>query len=99
ICYNLLSLLKLEYMETMKLKVRKIGNSKGIVIPQKYLKIVESDKEEIEVEVDEKGILLKSNNDIPRKGWANAFKRMAKNGDDKLVMPDIFEDETFEEWK
>ncbi len=86
-------------METMKLKVRKIGNSKGIVIPQRYLKIVEGDTDEINVEVDERGILLKSNNDVPRQGWAKAFKRMAKNGDDKLLMPDVFEDETFEEWK
>jgi hypothetical protein len=43
--------------------------------------------------------LLKSNNDVPRRGWEDAFKRMAKNGDDKLLMPDVFEDETFEEWK
>ncbi|HEY8687614.1 MAG TPA: hypothetical protein VIM07_00150 [Chitinophagaceae bacterium] len=28
----------------------------------------------------------------PRRGWAKAFKRMAKNGDDKLLMPDIFDD-------
>ncbi len=85
-------------METLKIKVRKIGNSKGIVIPKKYLKKVESDKEEILIEVDEKGILLKSHNQTPRKGWAKAFKRMAKNGDDKLLMPDVFEDENFEEW-
>ncbi len=86
-------------MEIMKLKVRKIGNSKGIVIPQKFLKIVQSDKEEIVIEVDEKGILLKSNNQSPRKNWAKAFKRMAKNGDDALLIPDIFKDETFEQWK
>ena len=33
-----------------------------------------------------------------RKGWAKVFKTMAKNGDDKLLMPDVFEDEKFEEW-
>ena len=86
-------------METLKLKVRKIGNSKGIVIPQKFLKIVQSDKDDIVIEVDEKGILLKSNNQFPRKGWAKAFKRMAKKGDDTLLMPDVFEDEISEEWK
>ncbi len=85
-------------METLRIKVRKIGNSEGIVIPQKYLKVVKSHKDEIEIEVDEKGILLKSSTQTPRKGWAKAFKRMAKNGDDKLLMPDVFEDETFEEW-
>ncbi len=34
----------------------------------------------------------------PRSGWAKAFKRMANNGDDKLLMPDVFEGEKFEEW-
>lgn len=85
-------------MESLKLKIRKIGNSEGIVIPQKYLRVVKGTKNEVEVEVDEKGILLKSNNEIPRKGWAKACKRMTKNGDDKLLIPDVFEDETFEEW-
>ena len=85
-------------MEILKVKVRKIGNSKGIVIPQKYLQIVAREKDEIVIEVDEKGILLTSNNQSPRKEWAKAFKKMAKNGDDKLLMPDIFEDEIAEKW-
>ncbi len=81
------------------MKIRRIGNSKGIVIPQKFLKTLRTDKEEIVIEVDEKGILLKSNVQSPRKGWAKAFKRMAKNGDDTLLMPDVFGDEIFEKWK
>jgi antitoxin MazE len=85
-------------MESIKIKIRKIGNSEGIVIPQKYLKVVKGRKNEVEIEVDEKGILLKSNNNTPRKGWAKASKRMAKTGVDRLLIPDIFEDETFEEW-
>jgi len=35
----------------------------------------------------------------PRKGWSNTFKEMHKAGDDKLLIYDIFEDETFEHWK
>lgn len=31
--------------------------------------------------------------DAKRKGWAKAFKEMAKNGDDKLIIPDFFDDE------
>jgi hypothetical protein len=27
-----------------------------------------------------------------RKGWVTASKRMAKNGEDKLLIPDVFED-------
>jgi hypothetical protein len=32
----------------------------------------------------------------PRKGWDKAFKKMHENGDDKLLMGDVFEDENFE---
>jgi len=35
----------------------------------------------------------------PRKGWEKAFKEMSENGDDKLLMNDVFEDENLEEWK
>ena len=83
-------------METMKIKLRKIGNSKGIVIPKKYLKIIDGD--EITIEVNENNILLKKATEVPRKGWAEASKKMAKTGEDKLLIPDVFEDETFEEW-
>jgi len=30
-----------------------------------------------------------------RKGWAESFKTMAENGDDELLIPDVFEDEEF----
>ena len=86
-------------METLTLKVRKIGNSKGIVIPKKYLSIIENDNEEVNIAVDTDGILLKSKKQDPRKGWAAAFKKMAKNSDDKLLMPDVFKDEKLPEWK
>ena len=86
-------------METLSLKVRKIGNSKGIVIPQKFLRIVENEREEVTIEVDDAGILLKSNKPSPRKGWAKEFKKMAKNNDDKLIMPDVFKDENLDAWK
>ncbi|MBI1781596.1 MAG: AbrB/MazE/SpoVT family DNA-binding domain-containing protein [Sphingobacteriales bacterium] len=86
-------------METFSLKLRKIGNSKGIVIPLRYLKTLESDNDMIQVEADENGILLKSNQPKPRRGWDKAFKKMAKNNDDKLLIPDVFKDENFDQWK
>ena len=36
--------------------------------------------------------------DSPRKGWEKAFKQMHENGEDKPLMPDIFNEENFEEW-
>lgn len=36
-----------------------------------------------------------NSNKNPREGWEEAFKQMSKNGDDKLLMDDVFEDEDF----
>jgi len=34
-----------------------------------------------------------------REGWEQSFEKMHANGDDQLLIPDVFEDESFEEWK
>jgi antitoxin MazE len=34
----------------------------------------------------------------PRKNWEKAFKKMHENGDDQLLIDDVFEDENFDEW-
>jgi antitoxin MazE len=34
----------------------------------------------------------------PRQGWEKSFKKMHENGDEKLLIDGIFEDENFEEW-
>lgn len=33
-----------------------------------------------------------------RKNWPEAFQEMAKNGDDELIIPDVFEDEDLSDW-
>jgi antitoxin MazE len=35
----------------------------------------------------------------PREGWEESFRKLAENGDDQLLIPDVFEDEKIEEWK
>jgi len=35
----------------------------------------------------------------PRKNWEQAFKQMHENGDDQLLIDDVFSDESLEEWK
>jgi antitoxin MazE len=86
-------------MESIALKVRKIGNSEGILIPQKYMQIVKAADGTVNVDIDEKGILIKTAKENPRKGWSKAFKRMRSQKDDALLMPDVFEDEKWDEWK
>jgi antitoxin MazE len=33
----------------------------------------------------------------PRENWDQAFKEMHANGDDQLLIPDVFDDEGFQE--
>jgi antitoxin MazE len=35
----------------------------------------------------------------PRQSWDQAFKEMHANGDDELLIPDVLEDESFEEFE
>jgi antitoxin MazE len=80
----------------MELSVINIGNSKGIRLSKTILeKYNISDKIEL---ILEKGYIILKPKTEPRKGWEKAFKKMHENGDDQLLMNDVFEDENFEEW-
>jgi antitoxin MazE len=80
----------------MELSVINIGNSKGIRLSKTILeKYSISDKIEL---ILEKGYIILKPKSEPRKDWEKAFKKMHKNGDDQLLMNDVFEDENFEEW-
>ena len=80
----------------MELSVINIGNSKGIRLSKTILeKYSISDK--VELILEKSYIILKPKAE-PRKGWDKAFKKMHENGDDQLLMDDVFEDENFEEW-
>ena len=39
------------------------------------------------------------NTKLPRENWEEAFKRMYENGDNELLIDDIFEDLDLEEWE
>ncbi len=81
----------------MQIQVINIGNSKGIRLPKAILEQYNiSDTLEL---ILEKGRIILKPKSIPRKGWEKSFKLMHANGDDNLLIDDIFEDETFEEWK
>ena len=80
----------------MDISVIAIGNSKGIrlnkTIIEKY-----SITDTVELILEKEYMILKPK-PTPRAGWEKHFKKMHDNGDDKLLMPDAFEDENFEEW-
>jgi Growth regulator len=81
----------------MDVSVINIGNSRGIRLPKTILEQYNiSDTVELVLEKEE--IILRPKAS-PRKGWEDAFKQMHANGDDGLMIEDVFDDEVFEEWK
>lgn len=80
----------------MELAVINIGNSKGIRLSKTILeKYNISDTIEL---ILEKGYIVLKPTSIPRKNWEKQFNNMHENGDDKLYINDIFEDENCDEW-
>ena len=80
----------------MEISVIPIGNSKGIRLAKSLL-----DKYNITDTVElilEKGFIILKPKTTPRKNWEKSFKKMHQNGDDKLLIDDVFNDEKFEEW-
>lgn len=80
----------------MEITVIPIGNSKGIRLSKTIL-----DKYNITDTVElilEKGYIILKPKFQPRKGWEKSFKKMHENGDDALLIDDVFENENFEEW-
>ena len=81
----------------MEVSISKIGNSRGIrlskLILEKY-----NIRDKVELILEKGQILIRPVNE-PRKGWDEAFKKMHENGDDQLLMGDVFEDEDMKEWK
>lgn len=64
----------------------KIGNSQGIRIPRILLEQTGL-RDEVEIEVQNEQLIIRAKHQ-PRKGWADAFKKMAENGDDQLLDKD-----------
>lgn len=80
----------------MEMDIIKIGNSKGIRLPQTVLKQcgIES---KVELEIQGDYIIIKPVK-TPRQGWAEAFKTMHKSNDDSLLVPEEIDNQMLEDW-
>lgn len=83
----------------MKAKIVSIGNSKGIRIPKMLLKQFNI-HDQVELETEEEGIVIKPAKSKPREGWDNAFKLMHEKLEDALLIDEKtnFDTEGWE-WK
>lgn len=80
----------------MKLSIINIGNSKGIRLSKTILEKYNI-QDAVEVFLEKEYIVLKPKPE-PRKNWEKAFKKMHANGDDQLLIDDVFADENLDEW-
>ncbi|MEI7981380.1 MAG: AbrB/MazE/SpoVT family DNA-binding domain-containing protein [Bacteroidota bacterium] len=81
----------------MQVSVIDIGNSKGIRLTKNLLEKYDI-KDKVELILEKGRIILKPVSK-PRQGWEKSFQLMRENGDDRLLLDDIFDDENLEEWK
>jgi antitoxin MazE len=72
------------------------GNSKGIRLSKTLIEKYNL-QDTIEL-ILEKGYIILKPKTKARKGWEKSFKKMHENGEDKLLVSDVFKDEEFEEW-
>ena len=70
----------------MRARIIKIGNSQGIRIPKPLLQQV-GIGEDVELAIEDKRIIILPVSK-PRENWEAAFKQMAANGDDALLIDD-----------
>lgn len=80
----------------METQIIKIGNSKGLRLSKTILEKYNI-KDKVELILEEEQIILKPVAK-PREGWEASAREMRANGDDRLLIRDVFEDEEFEEW-
>ena len=80
----------------MKTNIIQIGNSKGVILPAEILKRLNlSLKSAVNVTLEDNHIVIKAQ---PRQGWEEDAMRLHAENDDELLVPDVFEDEKFEDW-
>lgn len=80
----------------MKSTLRKIGNSKGVIIPRTLIEQYEL-YEEVELVSTPEGVLLKKAKKV-REGWEEDAKSMAASGEDHSVWTDIHDDDWQGDW-
>jgi antitoxin MazE len=68
---------------TIRSKIVKIGNSRGIRIPRTMLEQAGL-TDEVEMVVEENKLIIRSSQ-LPRQGWEAQFTAMAEHGDDRLL--------------
>lgn len=77
----------------MESKNINVGISLGLIIPRHMVNDFDlKNGIKIEIEFNKGEVVIKRNN-LVREGWYNAFAQYAKEGEDKLLLPDLLDSE------
>ncbi len=68
----------------MRTRLIRIGNSRGIRIPKPLLEQVGL-KDTVQIRAEKGRLVIQPQKEL-RHGWADAFRRMADSGDDRLIL-------------
>jgi antitoxin MazE len=86
LCYN--NVQASERNITMLTTLRKLGNSRGVIIPKPLLAQVGL-TDEAEIKVENGAIVLRPAKLAPRAGWAEACRALAAHDDEGLAWPEF----------
>lgn len=74
----------------MRIALRKMGNSSGVIIPKPFLtEIGAKAGEDVDIAVEEGRIVIAPAKRRPREGWDDASRAIAGAGDDQPVWPEV----------
>lgn len=72
----------------MRIAIRKLGNSQGIIIPKPLLAQAGL-TDEADLLIENGALTLRPVKRSPREGWAEASRKIAAASDDTLVWPEF----------
>jgi len=74
----------------MRVALRRVGNSSGVIIPKPLLQEIGAEPGgEVEMGVEDGRIVIAPIKRLARAGWAAASQGVAEAGDDKLLWPEF----------
>lgn len=86
-------------LEVMEANIIKVGNSKGIILPSKLMKLIGL-KEKVTIDVKGNKIIITPSKKKVREGWEEIIKEeVENNGPEKKLIPDVFSDEDLNDWE
>jgi antitoxin MazE len=81
----------------VNVKIIKIGNSQGILIPKSFMHQAKLDKE-VQIDLTEDGILIKPKGSMKRKNWGEKFRKETRKKQ-PLLLSNFGNDFDKSEWE